>query len=135
MNKTTAKKYLSAINATRGKYLTSEALSRSMGIYPEVIDENLSFFEPIIMMDPSYNIRDLVPAIEEYIAKLEEKATVKKERITIKKEVVQQYDSIADFIYQKLTIGGLVDRSIKLSTVDLKILKKIIAEELKKRRK
>lgn len=136
MNKTTAKKYLSAINAAKKKNLTSEVLSRQMGIYPEIINEVLSFFEPLIMMDTSYNLRDLVPAIERYLDEIEEKnAANKKSRIIVKHNALEQYNSIADFVYQKLTIGGLVDRSKELSTLDLKILKKLVSEELTKRRK
>ena len=73
MNKTTAKKYLSAIESSKRKFITCEVLSRSMGIYPEIIAENLSYFEPMLAMDPSFDLKELVPAIEQYIEEEENK--------------------------------------------------------------
>lgn len=128
MNKTTAKKYLSAINGSKRKHLTCEALSLHMGIYPELIARDLSEFEPMLAMDPSYNLRELVPALEEYI---EEQSKEKKEpRIAVKKAEVQQYKSVADFVYNKMTIGGLVDRNIPLDEKDLKVLRHLVNQEL-----
>ena len=72
MTKTTAKKYLSAIKGSKIKNLTCDALSRSMGIYPEIIAENLCYFEPLLMMNMgSYNLRELIAPIEEYIKEQE----------------------------------------------------------------
>ncbi len=128
MNKTTAKKYLSAINGSKRKHLTCEALSLHMGIYPELIARDLSEFEPMLAMDPSYNLRELVPALEEYI---EEQSKEKKEpRIAVKKADVQQYKSVADFVYNKMTIGGLVDRNTPLDEKDLKVLRHLVNQEL-----
>jgi len=128
MNKTTAKKYLSAINGSKRKHLTCEGLSLHMGIYPEIIASELSEFEPMLAMDPSYNLRDLVPALEAYI---EEQSKEKKEpRIAVKKAEVSQYKSVADFVYNKMTIGGLVDRNIPLSEKDLKLLRHLVNQEL-----
>ena len=128
MNKTTAKKYLSAINGSKRKHLTCEALSLHTGIYPELIARDLSEFEPMLAMDPSYNLRDLVPALEEYI---EEQSKEKKEpRIAVKKAEISQYKSVADFVYHKMTIGGLVDRNTPLDEKDLKVLRHLINQEL-----
>ena len=132
MNKTTAKKYLSAINGSKRKHLTCEALSLHMGIYPELIAKDLSEFEPMLAMDPSYNLRDLVPAIEEYI---EEQSKEKKEpRIAVKKTEVSQFKSVADFVYHKMTIGGLVDRNIPLSEKELKVLRALVNQEIDARK-
>ena len=128
MNKTTAKKYLSAINGSKRKHLTCEALSLHMGIYPELIARDLSEFEPMLAMDPTYNLRELVPALEVYI---EEQSKEKKEpRIAVKKAEVLQYKSVADFVYHKMTIGGLVDRNIPLNEKDLKLLRHLVNQEL-----
>ena len=128
MNKTTAKKYLSAIHGSKRKHLTCEGLSLHMGIYPEIIASELSEFEPMLAMDPSYNLRELVPALEEYI---EEQSKEKKEpRIAVKKAEVQQYKSVADFVYHKMTIGGLVDRNTPLDEKDLKVLRHLVNQEL-----
>jgi len=128
MNKTTAKKYLSAINGSKRKHLTCEGLSLYMGIYPEIIASELSEFEPMLAMDPSFNLRELIPALEAYI---EEQSKEKKEpRIAVKKAEISQYKSVADFVYNKMTIGGLVDRNISLSEKDLKLLRHLVNQEL-----
>lgn len=129
MNKTTAKKYLTAIEGSKRKFLTCEGLSKTMGIYPEIIAEQLSYFEPMLAMDPSYDLKDLVPALEKYI---EEQSKVQKAPVVkVTKKEVHEYKSVADFLYKKMTVvGGLVDRNAVLSEVDLKILKKIVQDEL-----
>lgn len=129
MNKTTAKKYLSAIEGSKKKYLTTEALSRTMGIYPEVIAEQLSYFEPMLAMDPSYDLKDLIPAINAYIEE-EESKKEKKEIVKVSKKDLDGYKSVADFVYKKMTFNGLVDRNASLSEHDLKALKKLVQNEL-----
>ena len=128
MNKTTAKKYLSAINGAKKKYVTSEQLSRLIALYPETINEQLSFFEPMLAMDPSYNLKDLIPAIEKYIEE-EEAHKVKKAKFEAKKHA-SKYKGVSDFVYQKLTVSGLVDRNATLNEADLKVLRKLVNEEL-----
>ena len=134
MTKTLAKKYLSAIKASKKKHLTCEALGRQMGIYPDVIREQLSFFEPLITMDMDYDTHDAIAAIEEYLESLEEKKE-NVERVIIRKDKIDEYVGLADFVYKKFTIGGLVDKNITLSEVDLKVLKRIVNEELAKQSK
>ena len=129
MNKTTAKKYLSAIEGSKKKYLTCENLSRVMGIYPEVIAEQLSYFEPMLAMDPSYDLKELIPAISSYIEE-EESKKVKKDVVKVYKKDLGGYKSVADFIYKKMTFNGLVDRYAVLTEADLKALKKIVQLEL-----
>ena len=129
MNKTTAKKYLSAIEGSKKKYLTTEALSRTMGIYPEVIAEQLSYFEPMLAMDPSYDLKDLISVISKYIED-EESKKEKKEIIKISKKDLDGYKSVADFVYKKMTFNGLVDRNASLNEHDLKALKKLVQNEL-----
>lgn len=139
MNKTTAKRYAHVIKTSKIRHLTCEALSRHIGIYPEVIAENLSYFEPMLSMDPIFDLRDLLPRIEAYIAE-QEASKPKEHRIVINSKELLPYKSVNDFVYQKMTINGLVSRNGKLSEEDLKILKKLIDKELqpakgKKKRK
>ena len=139
MTKTSAKKYLTAIRGSKIKNLTCEALSRSMGIYPEIIAENLSFFDPMLAMDMSRDLRELVPAIESYIEKVEAEKPVEKQ-LHVNSLEVREYKNVGDFVYKKMTINGLVSKNIKLSEDDLKVLKKLVEMELdsdkpKKRRK
>jgi len=129
------KKYLSALEKMKKKYVTCERLSRVVGVYPEIIGDTLSYFEPTLMMDPDFNLMELIPAMKKYIIDKEDNKNAPKAP-AIKKKEVEQYDSIADFIYQKMTIaGGLLDRNAKLSDADLRILKKLIKDEQEKRKK
>ena len=129
MNKTTAKKYLSAIENSKKRYLTCENLSSIMGVYPEVIAEQLSFFEPILAMDPSFDLKELIPSISKYI-ETEEAKREKKEVIKVSKKELSEYKSVPDFLYKKMTFNGLVDRNASLSEADLKALKKLVQKEL-----
>lgn len=129
MNKTTAKKYLTAIENSKKKYLTCDSLSRSMGIYPEVIAEQLAFFEPTLAMDPSFDLKELIPALNKYIED-EESKKVKKEVVKVTKKDLGKYKSVSDFVYKKMTFNGLVDRYASLSEADLKTLKKLVQNEL-----
>jgi len=129
MNKTTAKKYLSAIENSKKRYLTCENLSSIMGVYPEVIAEQLSFFEPTLAMDPSFDLKELIPSISKYI-EVEEAKREKKEIIKVSKKELSEYKSVPDFLYKKMTFNGLVDRNASLSEADLKVLKKLVQKEL-----
>ena len=128
MNKTQAKKYLVTIKNSKIRHLTSEKLSRVLGIYPEKINEDLSVFEPLLAMDPTFNLKDLLPSLDDYVAKLDE-VKINKPKAKVKKTATN-YKSIGDFVYKKMTVGGLVDRNIKLSEVDLKVLRNLVDESL-----
>ena len=131
------KKYLNAIVKLNKKYVTTDRLSKVVGIYPEIINEQLSYFEPTLMMDPEYNLMELVPTLKKYVVdKEEEKSTALIKKPAIKKQTLEQYDSVSDFIYKKMTlVGGLLDRNVILSDTDLRILKKLIVEEQQRRKK
>ena len=131
------KKYLNAIVKLNKKYVTAERLSKVVGIYPEIINEQLSFFEPTLMMDPEYNLMELVPALKRFVVeKEEERSTTLIKKPAIKKQTLQQYDSVSDFIYKRMTlVGGLLDRNVVLSDTDLRVLKKLIVEEQQARKK
>ena len=53
-------------------------LSKLVGIYPDVLGEELSYFCPLILMDPSINIRDYVEDFRAYIAEPIKKEEPKK---------------------------------------------------------
>lgn len=132
-----AKKYLHGILKIKKKYVTCERLSKVIGVYPDVIALNLSYFVPTIMMDPDYNLLELVPVLKDYITSKEEsKATKELNRNNfVSKKEVDRYENIADFIYQKYaSAGGLMDRNAYLSDKDLKILKKLVTEEQNNRK-
>ena len=131
------RKYLNAIVKLNKKYVTADRLSKVVGIYPEIINEHLSYFEPTLMMDPEYNLMELVPALKKYVVeKEEEKSSTLIKKPAIKKATLEQYDSVSDFIYKRMTlVGGLLDRNVVLSDTDLRILKKLISEEQQRRKK
>ena len=129
------KKYLQAMaQLPKAKYITSERLSRIVGIYPEVINETFSYFDPMIMMDYEYNLLELIPAVKKYIEEKEAKRAPTPKPVVVKKDEMEQYDNYFDFIYKKLTYGGMLNRDVNLSDKDLKILKKLIVEELANRK-
>ena len=129
------KKYLSAIEKMKKKYVTCERLSRVIGVYPEIISETLSYFEPTLKMDPDFNLMELVPALKQFIIEKEDNKNAPKAP-AIKKKQVDEYESIADFVYKKMTYaGGLLDRNSYLSDTDLRILKRLIKEEQDRRKK
>ena len=128
------KKYLSALTKIKAKYVTAERLSGVVGVYPDVICEHLSYFEPLLMMDTEYNLLALVPTIKKYITDLEEKKTPVTPVDVVTKKTIDEYESVVDFIYKRMTVGGIVDRGVYLTDKDLRIIKRLAAEELKKRK-
>ena len=66
------KKYLNGILKLNKKYVTAERLSKVVGQYPEVIGETLSYFEPMLKMDPEYNLMELVPSLKKFVVEQEE---------------------------------------------------------------
>ena len=116
------KKYLQAMaKLPKAKYITSERLSHIIGIYPEVINETLSYFDPMIMMDYEFNLLELVPAVKKYIEEKEAKRAPTPKPVVVKRDEVEAYDNYFDFIYKKLTYGGMLNRDVNLSDKDLKI--------------
>ncbi len=136
--KAEVKRILGALRRSKKKFVTLEALSRLVGLYPDVLAETLAYFEPMIRMDPSINARDLVPALEEYLKEPMKPvaSNPKPKKIAISKKKLAEYSSIADFVYKKMTnVGGLVDTSKKLSDEELRILEKLVQRETQRRRK
>ena len=129
------KKFLNTLLKMNKKYVTCERLSRVVGNYPEYISESLSYFEPLLKMDPEYNLMELVPSLKQYLIDQEENKTLINKKPIVKKKDLEKYESINDFVYKKMTsVGGLLDRNIILSDTDLRILKKLINEELESRK-
>lgn len=120
-----------ALSSTSQKYVTAEMLSQSIGIYPDVINEALSMFNPVVTLDVTYNLLELLPDLNQYLGNA--KAVSVKRNKSVGKPL--PYPNFADFVYQKMTIAGIVDKSISLSEKDLKLAKKLIQNELKSRKK
>lgn len=134
INKTKLKKYISILKKEKRKVITCEILSLSIGVYPEVIADFFSEFDPMVKMDFNYNLKDLLPDLEKCLIKIE-KVKIKNKSVRVTKKDVDLYDSIVGFIYAKMTTGGIVNQGVELSDYDLKVLKKLIIKEEKERRK
>ena len=124
------KKYLNAMRKKKVKYMTCERLSNLVGVYPEVIAENLSYFDPMLNMDPTYDLLVLIPQIKEYIQQEEEKKAPAAPKVVATKKDVDGYESVSDFIYKRMTFAGMVDRNFVLHEKDLRILKRLVNDEL-----
>jgi hypothetical protein len=134
-NITVVKKIYNAILKSKIKHLTCDSLSYELGIYPDVIAENLSYFDPLIIMDFDYDLRTLRTTLEKFISDKEEKKEKREERKQKLDRKLNGYEGIADFIYQKFTVGGgIVDRNARISTADLQILKALVVDELAARK-
>ncbi|MCQ2795873.1 MAG: hypothetical protein MJ213_00975 [Bacilli bacterium] len=127
-----AKRLLKAIKANKQKYLTCEILSKDVGIYADIIAGYLSTFDPIISMDPNYDIRNVTSQLSAFVREHSERHSTHKSN----KLAETQYKSVNDFVFSKYVVaGGLMDRSIELNDADLKELKKVVTNELKLRKK
>jgi len=129
-NITQIKKIHTALVKMKKKYVTSEMLSQVLGLYPYVINETLSIFNPVITLDFDFNLMDILPYMEKYIEESENKKESQEKKFRVTKKIIGGYESIGDFFYKKMTIGGIVDRDAVLSTDDLKVLKKLVNDEL-----
>ncbi|MFA5442718.1 MAG: hypothetical protein WCX85_02130 [Bacilli bacterium] len=134
---TNVRKYISAIKKSPRKYLTSEHLSKELGLFPDIINRTLSYFDPLVNMDFTFDIRILLPAMEEYVLKLsEEKKKTRQPRIAVTKKEVSEFESINDFVLKKYVFesSGLFNRTAELSDADLRVLKKLVNLEQNERK-
>jgi hypothetical protein len=141
MNKpapTRIKRILAPLKKTPKKVVTLDVLSHMVGLYSDVLADDLEYFAPLVRMDPSLNLKDLIPQLESYIAQEEAvKSTEPKvKRVVATKKELAQYPTISAFVYAKMTsAGGLVDPSNRLSDEDLHVLKKLVDREVATRKK
>ncbi len=130
---TQAKKYLSALRKVKGKYVNCEKLAPVVGYFPEVINDFFSYFDPVVVMDYSYNLRDLEQVLVDYIDTMNQAKPVTTRSPSVK-SYESEYDSVNDFIYTKMSHGGFIDRNTYLTDSDLKTLKKLITIEQQNRK-
>ena len=81
-------------------------------------------------MDPSYDLLVLIPQIKEYIQQEEEKKVPSAPKVVARKKDIEGYESVSDFVYKKMTFAGMVDRNLVLHEKDLRILKRLVNDEL-----
>ncbi len=120
------------------KFVSLDMLAKGIGVYSDVLADDLLIFSPLILMDPTVNMQTLLSAIEDYLAeeKTKKAANPKPIRITAKKKELAEYKDYADFIYRKLAgPGGLLSPCASLNDHDLCVLDVLIKKEIKKRAK
>ena len=132
---TTVKKALQSLRASKAKYVSLDDLAKRLGVYSDVLGDELSYFAPSILLDPSFNVRSIEPYLESYA---QEHSSTRRIKPASQREV-DAYDSVAAFVYGKMTsAGGLVDPSLRLDDHDLRLLAKVVKKEralLKKKSK
>lgn len=126
LKKDRALKYINEMESWSNKVMTVNDLSLKVGVFDDVIANELALFDPLIRLYPDYNILQLLP-------ELKKKYVVRKRRPSRINVIADEYESIGDFVYQNMTMaGGIIDRNIVLSKDQLKVLRKLINQELKK---
>jgi len=133
-NVSSLKRYASSIRKFKSSEVTVEDLAKKINVYPEVITNCLSYFEPMLMMDLSFNLKELLPQMEKFI----EESSVNNEAVSpvykLDKEELKKYASINDFVFKKLTVNGQVNMEAYLSDKDLVSLSELIKKEQKRRK-
>lgn len=128
---TLLQKIQEALESSKSKFVTADMLSQQIGIVPEKIQEACSFFNPLVTIDFTFDLKEILKEITDYVSATSKPATRK---VTPSKTKVLPYQTVLDFIYDKMTYEGIVDKSSSLSDTELRLLKRIANEELKARR-
>ena len=131
MKPVNAKKYLKFLSESKTKIISLRKLSLGTNVLEEVILDEFSEFDPLIRMIEGTNFKKFIPDLEEYVASL----NVAKKKASKKKKVkTSNYNSIKDFLYDKMLLtGGFVDRSYEFNEEDIKTLRLLCTRELKKK--
>lgn len=118
-------RYLTAMTQWKKNAMWVQDLSSASGIFEDVIQDDLSQFDPLIRLFPDYDVKGLLPILETKLT-----SVTKKTKSRVKKPL--RYESVSEFVSAEMTIpGGLVDRSVQLNEKQLKELRKIINYQLK----
>ena len=130
----------SVLEKKQKKYVTLDMLSKWVGLYSDVVSDELVYFEPMVKMDTAMNMMDILPLIQDYLKEVDEKnkeIRVKKpKRLPVRKKELLEYKSIGDFVYHKMAgPGGLVSPSSELNDHDLRVLELLVKKEVNKRKK
>ena len=126
-----AKKYLKFLDESKSKIVQLRKLSLGTNILEDVILDEFSEFDPLIRMVEGTNFKNFIPQLKEFIAA---QNAVKKKPIKKKKTKTINYNSIKDFLYDKMLLtGGFVDRSYEFNEEEIKTLRLLCTRELKKK--
>lgn len=126
LKKDRAVNYIKIMEKWHKKTMVTKELSLESGVVEDVVANELANFDSLIRLFPDYNILQILP-------ELKKRYQPTKTKRIVKPSVVEPYRSTADYIYQTMTMpGGIVDKNMVLSKAQLKILKKVVNQELKK---
>jgi hypothetical protein len=132
------KRIVGAVKRSSQKVITLDRLSHLVGLYPDVLSDLLVYFDPMIKFDPSINIRKF-PTGDGTIYRsgyAKRCHPERKKEWWVTKRELSEYTGIPDFVIKKMTsIGGLVDPTVTFSDEDLKVLAKLVAAEIAKRKR
>ena len=131
MKPVNAKKYLKYLEESKSKIVTLHKLSLGTNIQEDVILDEFVEFDPLIRMIENTNFKKFIPDLQ---AVVEAAKAVKKKAPKKKKAKSMNYNSIKEFIYDKMLLtGGFVDRSYEFEENDIKTLRLLCTRELKKK--
>jgi hypothetical protein len=108
----------------------SKDLAMAIGEYPDVVANLFAMFDPFVILDPSYNLKRLLPDAD--AALLHKTITYQKEQSAhTLASLKSTYGSLTNFLYRKFTqVGGMFDPHVKLTDDELKDLKILVMAEL-----
>jgi len=121
-----------ALAAQKVGHVSAHDLSQVTAIYPEIIAEAFSLFNPLITLDLHENLKPLLSELKVYL--IEQKVGMKTQDKHIKADPLEGL-TLTGYMYDTMTIGGLLDRNQDLSLKQLKQLKKLIIKTIKEKSK
>ena len=98
--KSNIKKYVTIIKSSKDKYITVDDLSRMIGIYQDIIQNDLSYFDPMIKIDTNFDILTILSDLQKYI-KIDKKQPKKTNNIKKDNKLdreASKFQSVQDFV-------------------------------------
>ena len=125
----------STLEKKQKKYVTLDMLSRYVGLYSDVVADELVYFDPMVKMDTSMNMMDVLPLIQDYLAQVDETNKENREkkprRQAVRKKELLKYSAVGDCVYQKMTgPGGHIAPSANINDQELQDLKILIKKKI-----
>jgi hypothetical protein len=132
LSKTTMASYrkiCEAIKNSKSKYVTAESLALEVGLFPEKISDLVSIFDPLASIDFSFDLRKILSALDLFAngGRSEKKAKTQPKNKT-------PYELLNDFVYEKMTFSGVLDKSVILTDKDLRQIRVLAMNEIKARK-
>jgi len=131
-NITLLKKIAHGLRNTKAKFSTADMLANEIGIMPEKIQEACAEYNPLVKIDFGFDLKGMLPLIDARLSELAAQAKPARKLITKKK--IAPYNSVVEFIYDRMTFGGIVDKTLTLKDDELRMIRRLAGDELKSRR-